>query len=907
MDTVPLVKEQQEDLILKEDDPEDSPIAPKRKRLRKKSSKKRLPDDDEDEDDEAEVCESTTITLENKLPMKPTVSSSSKSKTNNEEATKENESGSGNGSSHDPKKTLFTTKKAPLPSTKPSSKSTNKPSNTVTKSSSKTSTKSPNNTSKMTPNQNSIKPLSVTKKASSTSASGKRSAPTKVHPFFAKRAKTVKKKDKEVVSKNKLSDATKPSSGKMMSSTSAGKAGKLPYASVVAVFDAIEKTTKRLEIQAHLSDFFFNILCNAESSPGPTQSDLIASAYLASNTIYPSYKPNNQLGIGESLLIKAISSCTGMRPKDVKAKYNKLGDLGSVAAKCKAKQSMLMKPTPLSVHDILAAFRKIAANTKQQPKIDQIQKLLVRAKGHEAKYIIRGLQGKLRIGLAEQTILIALAHAFHRHEQQKQKHPKKSRKSDLTIYLESLKKKKTSSSSSTSEKTNTAAIERDENQRLQAADTVKEAMSVSPSWDSVIEGLLACGLKNLLSFDTKSFPKACRLVAGIPVKPMLAKPTNGITEVLDRFSKVKFTCEFKYDGERAQIHRMADGTVEIFSRNLETNTERFPDIINALPQICNLKTVNTTAAEKTEEGSSSTAVSSFILDAEVVAWDRVEKKLLPFQVLSTRSRKGTSMEDVKVQVIILAFDLLYLNGKSLLKEPLLTRRKLLRENFHTVEGKFDFAQSKDAIETEAIQEFLKASIQGNCEGLMIKTLEENATYEPSRRSLNWLKLKKDYMEGLGDSFDLVPVGAYYGKGKRTGVFGAYLLACYCAEDEVYQCITKLGTGLSDENLKKFTEEFNNPELERQAKNNTRPPDVFVKDKMPKPDVWFNPEKSPVWEIKAADLSISPVYTAAFGLADPDKGIALRFPRLVRVREDKDPSDATDAEQISQFYHDQHKA
>jgi DNA ligase 1 len=256
---------------------------------------------------------------------------------------------------------------------------------------------------------------------------------------------------------------------------------------------------------------------------------------------------------------------------------------------------------------------------------------------------------------------------------------------------------------------------------------------------------------------------------------------------------------------------------------------------------------------------------------------------------------------VKVQVIYQVFDILYLNGRSLIRLPLAERRELLRRHFEPVEDKFAFARGMDAggeagDGLDRIQEELERAVADNCEGLMIKTLEENASYEPSRRSLNWLKLKKDYMDGLTDTFDLVPVGAWLGKGKRTGSYGAYLLACYNQDSEEWETITKIGTGFSDEDLKSLFGYF---QEEERVLENRDPMVRWNDDPRVRPDVWFRP--SIVWEVKAADLSISPVHAAATGLVDPSKGIALRFPRFQRVRDDKGPDQATSSEQIAEFY------
>jgi DNA ligase 1 len=183
-------------------------------------------------------------------------------------------------------------------------------------------------------------------------------------------------------------------------------------------------------------------------------------------------------------------------------------------------------------------------------------------------------------------------------------------------------------------------------------------------------------------------------------------------------------------------------------------------------------------------------------------------------------------------------------------------------------------------------------VDNACEGLMLKTLDHNASYEPSKRSLNWLKLKKDYVQGMGDSVDLVPIGAFYGKGKRTGAYGAYLLAAFDSEQGEFQTSCKIGTGFSDEDLATHYAFFQDHLL-----TNKRA-DYDVTERM-YPDVWFDAVQ--VWEIAAADLSISPVHTAGRASSEEGKGIGLRFPRFMRIRTDKGPEDATSAEQILQMY------
>ena len=607
-----------------------------------------------------------------------------------------------------------------------------------------------------------------------------------------------------------------------------------PFGIVADTFENIAETTKRLEITNLLTNTFRSII------RGGLSDDLLAAVYLASNTIAPQHQ-GIDLGIGDATLIKCLAEATGRKEANIKADYREAGDLGSVAMASRSTQRTMFQPAPLTVKGVLQEFRVIATtagtNSVDQKK-GRIKKLLVAAKGSEAGYIVRALQGKLRIGLAQQTVNAALTHA---------------------IVLEANK---------------TASLKLDANaladELLKAVDIVKLVFSECPSYDLVVPALLDVGIDGL--------QEKCQFKPGAPVKPMLAKPTTGVAEVLNRFSDVEFTCEYKYDGERAQVHLLEDGSIKIFSRNQEDNTPKFPDIVSKFKNYLN-----------NVDGK----ITSVVIDCEAVAYDREQDKILPFQILSTRGKKNIKIEDVKVQVALYAFDCLYLNGKSLLREPMSVRRRALYNSFSETKGEFLFATAKTSKDVEELQVFLDESIAANTEGLIVKTMD--ATYEPSKRSLNWLKLKKDYMEGCGDSLDLVPIGAWHGRGKRTGVYGAFLLACYDEDGEEFQTICKVGTGFSEVDLETLSKALE-PHLIEAPRPYYKYPEGMA------PDLWFDAKL--VWEVKAADLSISPTHKAAMGLVDPNKGIALRFPRFLRSREDKEPEMATNAHQVADFYNAQ---
>ncbi|KAL8986047.1 MAG: hypothetical protein Q9205_000390 [Flavoplaca limonia] len=644
----------------------------------------------------------------------------------------------------------------------------------------------------------------------------------------------------------------------------------VPYAALCTTFSLIEMTTKRLIISSHCSLFLRQVL-------RLTPQDLLPTVQLIINKLAADYA-GIELGIGESLIMKAIGETTGRSLQIIKADQAEIGDLGLVAAKSRSSQPTMFKPKALTVKGVLDGLMGIATASgdgSQGRKVAGIKKLLSSAdvalagKGSkgvditkdkggasETKFIIRFLEGKLRLGLAEKTVLVALAHAMVIHETEK------------------MGKKLPSSE-----------------QLAKGEAILKTVYSELPSYEVIIPAMHEHGIFRLR--------ENCKLQPGVPLKPMLAKPTKSITEVLDRFEGKNFTCEYKYDGERAQIHYVAEdspqqytstvpsakgrkGLSAIFSRNSEDLSKKYPDILAKLDTWIK------------------SATKSFVLDCETVAWDMVEKKVLPFQQLMTRKRKDVRVEDVKVKVCVFAFDMLFFNGEAVVEKPLRERRELLQQAFAPVEGEFAFAQYGDTSDLEEIQTLLDESVKASCEGLMVKMLDtDESGYEPSKRSRNWLKVKKDYLTGIGDSLDLVVLGAYYGKGKRTSVYGAFLLACYNATKQTYESVCNIGTGFSEAILEELHSILSEITIEK-------PKPFYSHSAVPKdqPDVWFEPRV--VWEVKTADLTLSPRYKAgAETLGDAnEKGISLRFPRFLKVRDDKKPEQATESRMVVELYRKQ---
>lgn len=302
---------------------------------------------------------------------------------------------------------------------------------------------------------------------------------------------------------------------------------------------------------------------------------------------------------------------------------------------------------------------------------------------------------------------------------------------------------------------------------------------------------------------------------GVPVLTMAANPVSSVASVLTRIRKTSgkaATCEYKYDGARVQIHlslpssEPAQNAVvgQIFSRNMEDNTEKYGSLLTILQRQLSFH----------EDHEYTTR--ELIVEGEVVAVDRATGNFLPFQVLQTKTT---------TDFCLFVFDLLHLNGEKLINRPLRERRELLRRHLVEDPGYLEFVKSQDftlsdeslAVEDEdddsealSVRGFLQEAVSAGCEGLMIKTLDgQDAAYKAGVRSYVWMKLKQDYLSDedvslstssskhkdvgngvhgafLPDTLDLVPIGAFHGKGRRSGVFGSFLMATFDADSGKFE-------------------------------------------------------------------------------------------------------------------------
>jgi DNA ligase 1 len=527
--------------------------------------------------------------------------------------------------------------------------------------------------------------------------------------------------------------------------------------------------------------------------------------YLIQGRLAPFFEPV-EIGLGERLLITAIAGAYSVPKEEVSKLNRQTGDLG-VTAQRLAPAAPGKSPSVVEVHQRLTTIAAAGGAGSQLEKLDGFTSLLGDLDASSAKHLVRITLGKMRLGIGDPTVLDALSFA------------KKGDRS-LRPVLE-------------------AAYNR----------TSDLGLIARTLWDEGEPGL-----------------DALKVAAGHPLRPQLAERLPNPEAVIKKLGTVGV--QPKYDGLRVQIHKNGDH-VSIFSRNLESMTEMFPELVAAASRL---------------------KVESVILDGEAIAYNAESEEYVPFQETTARRRKeGIQEMAARVPMRAFVFDVMFRDGSDLTPLPYERRfeivKELLRKSDTLIPAPLTTTDSAEELTRELLD-----NISRGLEGVVAKRLD--SPYQAGARNFNWVKLKRNTSGQLNDTIDVVLLGSYRGKGKRAEFgAGALLAGVYDSDKDQFVTISKLGTGLSDQGWREIHKRLAKLEVaEKPARVNSN----FV------PDVWLEP--AVVVEVLADEITPSPRHTA--GMSGDQPGFALRFPRIVSIRTEKKPEDATSVREIREMFEQQ---
>ena len=583
----------------------------------------------------------------------------------------------------------------------------------------------------------------------------------------------------------------------------------LRYLEITDAYQKMEDTTKRLEI----TDLLVDLL---KKTPEAIIDKMV---YLTRGKIYPDFV-NVELGVAEKLAVKALARASGRKEREIEGDVQKSGDLGETAEKFMAvkRQSTFFQVqlTVEKVYEVLEKIAKSSGSGAVDVKTAYLAGLLSNATPKEAKYIMRTATGNLRLGIADMTVLDALAIAYGGGKESRE--------------------------------------------------LVERAYNVCSDLGRVAKVVAEKGLVGIRRFG---------VLVGEPIRPMLAERLSTPEEILEKLGG-KCVAEYKYDGERIQVHKSGDNVV-LFSRRLENITGQYPDAVQLVK-----------AHVKAEDA---------ILEGECVAVDSDTGEMRPFQELMHRRRKyGIKKAIAEYPISLFLFDALYVDGEDLTLKPHPVRRKML-ERMVKETDRVKMATSLAVDNAKQLETFFLEAVQDGCEGLVCKSVTEDSIYQAGARGWLWIKYKRDYKSEMTDTVDLVVVGAFHGRGKRTGAYGSLLLAAYNPKEEVFETVTKCGTGFTDEDLAKLP-----PMLKKHVVARKHP---RVKSLI-EAEVWFEP--AVVIEVLGAEITLSPIHLCAVDVIRKGSGLAIRFPRFTgNYRPDKAAEDATSPSEIVEMYKRQLKS
>ncbi|HUW22346.1 MAG TPA: ATP-dependent DNA ligase [Candidatus Bathyarchaeia archaeon] len=541
--------------------------------------------------------------------------------------------------------------------------------------------------------------------------------------------------------------------------------------------------------------------------------------YLSLGRLAPLYE-TIEFNLAEKMMLKVLAQSFGEKKEEIKKKYKQVGDLGELAYRIKTQQTKrINNRSKISISYVYGKLLEIAGESGEgsvERKINRMMALLSEMDALSIKYVVRITLGKLRLGFSDMTIMDALSWLL--------------------------------------------VGDKSKRQEIEAAYQVR-----------VDVGQIARLVKKKGIFGLKDVS----VQVGTPVMPALCQRLPNVEEMIEKMcpsGTEQVAVEPKYDGARLQIHFSKKkkwqlkedqlafdfqpaGFVRTFTRNLENNTHMFPDLVRAIFK--------------------ETKVSEAILDCEAVGYDPRSGKLLPFQETMKRKRKYEITKTAQsVPLRFYCFDIIYKDGKDLLKMPFAQRREVLTRIVSASGKTITISPQIVTCNPGEIRSYHDEQIRKGLEGVVVKKWD--APYDPGRRGYTWVKFKAEKGKkgaGLADTLDCLVMGCYRGKGKRTRFgIGAFLVGI--RNKDIYQTVSKIGTGLSDE---QWQEMYRRCE---EAKTDKKPTEYQVPKELI-PDSWCYPEI--VVEIEADNITKSPLHAAKY---------ALRFPRLVRFRDDKSPDQVT---------------
>ena len=582
----------------------------------------------------------------------------------------------------------------------------------------------------------------------------------------------------------------------------------MKYSLMADAYEKIEATTKRLEMTDYLVEFLKK-----------TPKDAIDKvAYLTQGKLYPDFV-GIEIGVAEKLAIRAVARATGRSEKEIEENMKKTGDLGETTQKFLEKKTQVtFFQETLTVEKVYDTFDKMARSTgagSMDQKINLLAGLLSNATLKEAKYIIRTVTGELRLGIADMTVLDALAIAYGGGKESRE--------------------------------------------------DIERAYNISSDLGRVAKTVAEKGIESIRKF---------KVSIGEPIRPMLAERLGSPQEILEKLGG-RCIAEFKYDGERVQAHKKGNEVI-LFSRRLENIKEQYPDAVELVKKYVKAKET--------------------IIEAEIVAIDPDTGEMRPFQELMHRRRKygiKRAMEEYPVSLFV--FDTLSVDGQDLTQKTYPFRHKML-EKIIEKSDRVRLAEYLITDNANELEKFFEKAVENGCEGVVCKSIKEDSVYQAGARGWLWIKYKRDYKSEITDTVDLVIVGAFHGRGKRGGTYGAILLAAYDPEEDEFETVTKCGTGFKDEDLAKL------PKMMEKHWLLHKSPRV---NSSLEADVWFEPKV--VIEVIGAEITLSPIHTAAIDAIRKGSGLAIRFPRFTgNYRLDKAAEDATTVKEIIEMYQSQLK-